>query len=336
VNSLFAEFEGLPRAATATEFTAIPISASRRDFLAKSEDGSPVFLLHDSSPAHFNPGINFHHLSSQFHATCGVHTGAGRVEDQFCIVTCDASVPELHELFVRCVCAAIEELPAACSTRELEQCISRLRDLFRALSQPSGREIAGLWAELFVIERSNSYASATAAWRDDQLDRYDFSGDMMRAEVKSSTKGFRSHEFGLEQLQQPEHSDGFVVSVMMQTLAGGAGVLDLASSIDEKLGGYPKLRQKLWRNVAQVLGAEFSERVDKRFDVDFSIRNLVVFAMMDIPRPVSPSDPRISSVRFIADLSTVRSSLQGTPSECLVRLFKRLQPLQVSTMSGTE
>lgn len=321
VTSVFSLFLDLPTAAAPTEFKAIPLSTRRKDFLAKNDDGAPVFLLHDSSAVKYNPGINFRHLSAQFHATCRVRTDAVDLEDQFCLVRCDAAAPELHELFVRCVGASIEELPENCGTRELESCITQLRDLFRALAQPSNREVSGLWAELFVISRCRDSVQALSLWHEDQFDRFDFSSSARHVEVKSTVRGLRAHEFALEQLQPPIEGAGFVVSMLLQPLTGGIGVLDLAREIEATVNGVPRLKRKLWENLAKALGADFSDKLDRRFDQAFAERGLMVYSMNDIPRPDVPSDPRITALRFVSDLSAVSSSLPDAPALSLARIF---------------
>lgn len=321
MTSVFSLFLDLPTAAAPTEFKAIPLSTRRKDFLAKNDDGAPVFLLHDSSVAKYNPGINFRHLSAQFHATCHVRTDSIDLEDQFCLVWCDAATPELHELFVKCVSAAIEDLPADCGTKELESCISQLRDLFRALALPSNREVSGLWAELFVISKCGAPAQALRFWHEDQYDRFDFSNSATHIEVKSTVRGLRAHEFALEQLQPPNEGAGYVVSILLQPLAGGVGVLDLAREVEAAVVGVPRLKQKLWENVAKALGSDFSDKLDKRFDQSFAERGLAVFLMNDIPRPDTPSDPRVTSLRFVSDLTAVSSSLPDSPTVNLVRIF---------------
>jgi hypothetical protein len=321
VSSTYSLFLDLPSAVTHAEFKAILLSVKRKDFLAKNEDGAPVFLLHDSSAAKYSPGINFRHLSAQFHTTCRIHTDMVDIEDQFCLVWCDAAVPELHELFVRCVSAAIEELPENCGTQELEFNILQLRDLFRALAQPSSREVSGLWAELFVISRCRNPTRALELWHEDQFDRFDFSSNAIHIEVKSTVRGLRAHEFALEQLHPPSEGTGFVVSILLQPLTGGIGLLDMARVVEAAVNGMPRLKQKLWENVAKALGSDFSDKLDKCFDLTFAERGLVVYSMNDIPRPDAPSDSRITALRFISDLSSIVSSLPNTPPLNLVHIF---------------
>jgi hypothetical protein len=316
-------FAALPNGAGREEFKAIALSENRRDFLAKAEDGAPVFLLHDSSTAKYVPEISFRHLSAQFHVTCRVMVETQTLEDQFCLVSCDGATPELFELFIRCVSAAVEGIPANAGTRELEGCIVQLRDLFRALAGPSSRELPGLWAELYVILQCGHSAAALSLWHSDQFDRYDFSSEALCLEVKATVRGTRVHEFALEQLEPPAEGVGLVASLLLQPLTGGLGVLDLARRIEEAAPGDAKLRLKLWQNIAAALGTDFSAGLDRQFDMSFADRNLAVYSMSDIPRPETPTDPRVTDLRFVVELSTVISSLQAPPSQELSLAFEK-------------
>jgi len=319
---LVARFTDLPQGAGREEFKAVTLSNIRRDFLAKTEDGAPVFLLHDASKAKYVPEINFRQLSAQFHVTCRVIVEGQELEDQFCLVSCDGTAPELFELFIRCFAAAVEGIPRDVGTRELEACIVQLRDLFRALAAPSSRELPGLWAELFVILRCGHSAAALGLWHSDQFDRFDFSSETLCLEVKATVRGTRIHEFALEQLEPPAEGVGLVASLLLQPLTGGLGILDLARRIEEATPSDAKLRLKLWQNIAAALGADFSAGLDRQFDMSFAERNLAVFSMSDIPKPERPSDHRITGLRFVVELATVTSSLMGSPLQHLVRAFE--------------
>ncbi|MBR7970635.1 PD-(D/E)XK motif protein [Burkholderia cenocepacia] len=319
--SLISTFQSLPFATSAIDFTACRLPGPRSDFLAKAGDGGPVFLLQDSSPATYSPAIELKHVSVQFHSTCRVTTVAGTVESQFAVISCDSSVPELHEVFIRCLTAAVEQLPPMASTLDLQRCVQLLLNLFRALSRPGSREVTGLWAELFVIAKSRNIAQALRAWHADQFERFDFSWPSGCLEVKATANELRQHEFALEQLQSPMGGAGYVASVLLQAQSGGVGVVDLGNEIEASVATEPSLRQKLWENIAAALGNDFSERLDRTFDLSYAARNLAVYAMGDVPSLPQPSDPRITSVRFRTDLSTVTSSLVGSARGVLDTLF---------------
>ncbi|CNI48045.1 Uncharacterised protein [Yersinia frederiksenii] len=321
--NIFDHFLNLPCATSETSFTAIPLSTHRKDFLAKGSDGTPLFLLHDASEAQYSPGVQFRYLTAQFHATCRVHTDSKELQDQFALVSCDGAVPDLHEIFVRCFSAAIEELPINSGTRDLNNCIQKLVDLFRALSQPSGKDVLGLWGELYIIANSGNIVGAMAGWHEDPFDRFDFSWEQGCLEVKASIQSARLHTFTLEQLMNPMKGIGYVASLLLQPLSGGLGLIDLANLIEMELSHSPALKLKLWKNLAKALGGDFSEKLDKRFDISYAERNLIVYAMDDVPRPEKPSDPRVIAIRFTADLTTTTSSLKKNSLSALRDILDR-------------
>ena len=318
---IYDQFLSIPCAMSDAIYAAVSLSTRRKDFLVKGVDGAPIFLLHDASEAKYSPGVQFRHLTAQFHSTCRVHTDDTDIQDQFALVACDGAKTDMHELFVRCFSAAIEELPVDSGTRELNASIQKLLDLFRALAQPSGREVSGLWAELYVIAKCGNVSAALKAWHDDPFDRFDFSWGNGCLEVKSTIHAARLHEFALEQLAQPTNGVGYVASLLLQPLTGGLGVLDLAHSIEEAMQHSPALREKLWNNIARALGSDFSEKLDKRFDVSYVERRLLVYAMSDVPKPDQPVDKRVTSIWFSVDLTTVESTLKKSSFSALREIF---------------
>lgn len=314
-------FVDLPSAGAAGEFEAIALSEHRKDFLGKSVDGNPVFLIHDSSAASYSPSIALKTVSVQFHSTCLVHTAVGAVEDQFAVISCEASSPELFELFIRCFAASLQDLPAAAVTRDIEGRVQELLRLFRALSLPNNKEISGLWGELFVIASSPDIPKAVRAWHSDQFERFDFSWACGCLEVKAATREERVHDFALEQLQAPIGGQGFVASLLLQALNGGSGVMDLAKEIEATLTKEPTLRLKLWEVVTASLGCEYCERLERRFDRTYAKRHMAIFDMRDIPTLTSPEDPRITGIRFRSNLSSTTSSLPGSFDEVIANLF---------------
>ena len=247
---LFEEFRALAPAASQTEFGAALTSGRRNDFLAKSADGAPVFLISDSSAATYTPGAMLKHLSIQFHATCRVQSPTKSVDGQFALIACDSSTPELYELFVRCVAAAIEQLPVVAKTQDIETCVRSLLNLFRAMNAPGGREIAGLWAELFVIYQAADTVAAMGAWHADTFERFDFSWREGVLEVKATQGSIRAHEFSLEQLTTPSTGVGLIASLLLQPLTNGLGVMDIATRIEAKLSNENDLRERLWSNAS--------------------------------------------------------------------------------------
>lgn len=96
--------------------------------------------------------------------------------------------------------------------------------------------------------------------------------------------------------------------------------MGLAKRVEGHLEGQLALQAKLWTMVVQSLGEDFSDTLDRRFDVDLATRQLLVFRMEDVPSLPPVTDTRITSVKFRVDLSSVQSSL-GLGEAALKALF---------------
>jgi hypothetical protein len=318
----FVEFTNLQPATSSTEFEASRLSGNRTDYLAKGQDGRPIFLLQDAKTGQYHPSLQLRYLAAEFQLTCRLHIDGAEVEDVFALISCSAEEQELHELFIRSFDAARIQLADSAQTEEIKRTVQNLASLFRAFSKPSQRSITGLWAELFSIARSGVVVDAMRMWRSDAFDRFDFSTQDRVVEVKATTGQLRSHEFSLEQLSVPASGTGFVVSILLQSISGGTSVLELISTIETSIAAEPKMREKLWVNVISDLGSDFSASLDRRFDTSYADRNLTVFLMDDIPKPITSNDPRVTSIRFLADCTGLQSSAADSSSEGIRALFQ--------------
>ena len=319
---VFEEFTNLQAALSNTDFEALRLSGNRTDYLAKGQDGRPVFLLQDARTGQYHPSLQLRYLAAEFQLTCRLHTGGAEIEDVFALISCSAEEQELHELFIRSFDAARMQLANNAQTEEIKNTVQNLASLFRAFSKPSKRSITGLWAELFTISRSGIVLDAMKMWRSDVFDRYDFSTPNRVIEIKGTIGQFRSHEFSLEQLSTPENGDGFVVSILLQSVSGGTSVLELVSNIEASVATDTKMREKLWTNVIGDLGSDFSSSLDRRFDTTYADRTLRIFLMEDIPQPPPSNDPRVTSIRFIADSTDIKSGVEDSSIDGLKAMFQ--------------
>lgn len=319
---ILTHFRELPASSdSAGTFTAVRLPSARRDYLAKSFEGRPIFLLHDASVPHYAPTLRARHFSAEYHRTIRIETDSGVVEGQYAIIGSLDESGELDDLFVRCVAASISSLPTSCGTREIESCVTRLLDLFQPLTRPARREIAGLWAELLTIVHSGNVADALSYWHGSQFERFDFLSPHVTIEVKSTTRSERVHEFALAQLSPSPGTEGYVLSMMLQQSGGGVGIMDLAIRVEEATAPDSQLRSKLWENITNTLGRDFSMAVDVRFDEAHALDALRVLPMSNVPRPDSPSDARVFDIRFKANLSDVSVAHLYTGERALAHLF---------------
>jgi hypothetical protein len=318
---ILTDFAHLEPATSPNSFNAIQLPGLRQDYLGKDQLGAPVFLVADEGEPVYRPVVQHRHLSAAFSMLCSLNVDGAEVVGKFALIRFEGNELELHELFIRCVWAAIADLPASAETPAIEARVNRLLGLFRALARPAGREISGLWAELFCIVASGDVPVAVDRWHTDNSDTFDFSWGQGRLEVKSTVGAFRIHDFSLDQLQPPVGGFGYVASLVLKAANGGAGVLDLAKKVEVQLNGDLRLQAKLWAQVVQSLGADFSEALDRRFDTELAAKQLVLYRMEDVPSVPPPLDARVSYVRFRTDLSSVHSSFGERGIAALRNLF---------------
>ncbi|WP_342119200.1 PD-(D/E)XK motif protein [Pseudoduganella sp. OTU4001] len=298
-------------------FEAIRLGDDRNDYLARTADGAPVFLIEDSCPSHYRVSRSLRHITIDYQVRCKIKLAGGYREGVFAMVHCSAGSSEFHQLFVKCLGSVIRSLPSKRTTNEIESQLAKLIEIFYSLSNSSSKRTSGLWAELWIIANSSSVTRALEAWHDSADERFDFANSNMLVEVKSTTKPIRNHEFSLEQLSVREPQKGIVASLLLQPLTSGKSILDLVDQIERASNLSFELKRKLWKNISQALGSEFERRLEKRFDVAYAAKNILFFDMSEIPKPTPITDPRITSVRFVSNLSGVASY----PNSLLQTLF---------------
>lgn len=318
---LLDSFADLQPSSSPDSFNAVRVTPAREDFLGKDQHGAPVFLVADDGEPVYRPVVQHRHLSAAFCLLCRLNVDGAEVVGRFALIRFEGAAPELHELFIRCVRAAIADLPVSVQTPDIEARVTRLLALFRALARPAGREISGLWAELFCIAGSGDVPVAVHRWHTDSSEAFDFSWGQGRLEVKSTVGAFRIHDFSLDQLRSPSGGAGYVASLLLKSANDGEGVMGLAKRVEGHLEGQLALQAKLWTMVVQSLGEDFSDTLDRRFDVDLATRQLLVFRMEDVPSLPPVTDTRITSVKFRVDLSSVQSSLGSNGEAALKALF---------------
>jgi hypothetical protein len=180
--------------------------------------------------------------------------------------------------------------------------INRLAELFHCLTKPPRKEIQGLWAELFVIARSDSPVAMARCWHAEPNDAFDFSVEAERIEVKSASGSSRQHVFSLQQLRPAQSVSVFVVSVLVQRTSSGESVNSLLRLLRNRLGGNLKAMLLLERMVAETLGEKWRES-DIAFDAALAEESIRVYSALSIPSVNPDLPPEVSDVRFRVDMS---------------------------------
>jgi hypothetical protein len=300
---LFSELSN-PAWTEVVQLAAAQIPGRPGDYIARGSGGEAVVLLRGSHTPAVKPPLLLRHIEVDYGSRCRIaETDLAPVDGEFIAIRCAEESQQVLELFVRTVEAILATLPKEPSATQAEALIAGLVELFRKLSQPPRRSIKGLWAELFVIERSAFPEAMVAAWHSEADEKFDFASERGYLEVKATEQSVRIHEFSLAQLRPKDGTPVIVASLMLRREAGGASVLDLARRIDKRLAGNSQLRAKLWRNLAAIVGLEFEEAVDVSFSETLAAHELKAIDAATIPCVERPLPPGVLDVRLKMDIT---------------------------------
>lgn len=134
--------------------------------VGKDVAGNPVLLIiADANSANAVSPLVPEHLSVIHLAPCRVHDDTlGERQQVLSVVRCNASDRTMQEFIIRSIYPIIAALPEHPTRQQTGIAVDRLVNLFRQLTQSPRKAIAGLWAELFVISRSEDPQTLLSAW----------------------------------------------------------------------------------------------------------------------------------------------------------------------------
>lgn len=281
--------------------TASAVPGRTHDYIFSGPQQQPVLLLSCASPAGLKrPPINLQHVTVEFGIRFRIRAPSGIVEDDFIVIALRGGDIGLAEAFCLTGDALTAALPDTPSASQIERIVREFVKLLSALSLPSTRAVAGLWAELWLmtIAATNHHTTITA-WHADPTDKFDFSFPCHFVEVKATEHTERSHEFSYEQLRRSEIPIK-IASLKLRRAQNGKSITDLVSILQTGLS--PELRVKLVRNVFGAIGSAVSDASEIRYDESFAGANLRVISAAKMPTVVIPEGSPITSVRFRINL----------------------------------
>jgi hypothetical protein len=274
--------------------------------IAKDREGNPGLIVTTSQKDEeglLSP-LQLRHVAFFPSLSCRVEEAGGLVrEGQFSIVRLRSADADLRRLFLRELCVWMTLLGPAPSVHGLATSVARLAELFQAVTRPGKETVQGLWAELFVIERSVDPELHVRAWHADPSELFDFASGSELLEVKSTTGALRRHRFGLGQLRPPVGSELRIASVMLEEVPSGLTVEDLAEQVKARIA--PALKFRVDELVTLTLGEQWRLARKTRFAHAHALASFELFSALSVPTIEVPLPPEISDVRFTADLSSV-------------------------------
>lgn len=297
----------VPKSGNQFIFSAVPIPDYPNHRIAKDRQGNPCFLISTSgNEREIIPNQRLYNLAIHYNLQCEILQEATSNRGSFSVILYTGNDQTLIEHFLSLCRLFLVSLGHNPTNEKVGEITNKFVDLFRNINQPPQKSIQGLWSELFVINESSNPSKLVKAWHSIPEERYDFSFDNTRVEVKSSGNRIRAHHFSFEQLSPPQNCKLFIVSLFAEIVSGGVSVLGLIQDLESKLSDI-HLIEKLKTLTFSTLGRDLNRIDDIRFDAVLARESLKVFDWRVIPR-IEEVPSSVYDVHF-------KSSLEGlTPA----------------------
>jgi hypothetical protein len=283
-------------------FQAITVAPHNAVSLAKTV-GSEAILLVKTKATVGNPPapLRLEHITVQHGITGVERTVQGSQQGTYSFVVLKAADSVLVAMFLRFAVSIAGQLSSDPASAEVATLLQRLVALLQHLRKPNAKIIQGLWAELLVISTRNHPGRWVAGWHQDPLDLHDFVFGNLRVEVKSSATGERIHRFSHRQLCPPSGSEFYLASVLVERVAQGVSVFDLAADIHQRLSAEQSLI--LDTGLASALGSDYTKATEHRFDRSRAVDSLMFYPLIAMPR-LRPDIPAgISDISYSVRVS---------------------------------
>ena len=306
---LYEQFKALAKNQKASNsFEVIPISNSYHK-LGASKEGYPKFFICTSTAVSATPNTMLDILLVQYNLSCTfVDDNDVKIPHHFTVITLQSVDQKLQEVFFDIVVMMFGRMSEVPSKREIAIEVENLISIFSAMTCPPRKKIQGLWAELFVIERSSDPETLVKAWHDSPTSKYDFTMGRDKIEVKSTSSENRCHRFSLDQLCPSAHSRVLVASVKVRESAKGKeglSVQNLYDRIVDKLDS-SDAQMHLMKVIAETIGTDMYHLDEVFFDYVEACDTLRFYDSKDVPGvDKNGVQPGVSSVGFTSDLSGV-------------------------------
>ena len=232
-------------------YSVAPLREAPGYFVGKDAERKACILIGitNQDRRHQAP-IRLENLEVQFEVLSLVRTGNAASEDIFTVIRCRSAEPEIIRYFLSICETIIRILGKRPARTAVANAVNHLALIFQRLQNPPSRPVNGLFGELFFIRHSRSPARALAAWRTEDVSRFDFSAGDVRLEVKTATSRVRSHNFSFEQCNPPPGTIGVAASLFVERAAGGISLRELIAEIERLSASSSELVMKLHTIVA--------------------------------------------------------------------------------------
>lgn len=300
-------------------FHAAQLETSSNFRIAMDAAGRPAMLIRTVDAVEkIRPRTELRHLSLWPQTDCEVSEGGSCTTGCFAVLRCKADEPDLQRLFADVLESWVGVVGDAPTSDRVAAKFERLAQLFEAFSQPSSRDVKGLWGELFLVAVAAEPELLVRAWRSNPLALYDFEDGVEMLEVKTTAASPRRHDVSLRQMSPPIGTTLVLASVLASPKPNGHSVADLGRILKARLSE-PDLRLRVDEIIAGTLGDGWTS-ASETFDASAAMRSLRFYDGTRIPCVDRLLPVEVSEVRFKVELDGV-SSLDDAAMRSAGRLF---------------
>lgn len=286
----------------AGRYAVAAIPGAGGHLVGRDDQGRACILL-GSLDSGVRPPIRLGGLDVQYALSCTVRFGKSDETRVLSVVTSTNNSVDDERYFLHVMSALLDLVGPTPSLDDLAQAITELAGIFQRLSRASRESVTGITGELLLIACASDPVAASAAWRTDPDDRYDFAAEGLRLEVKSTSSRRRLHGFSYEQADVPSACHGVVASIFIEPSAGGTTLEQLILRIASRLASTPAAIFRIEQILAATLGSDLPDALGFAFDMELALSELSFFDLREIPA-IRSLPPMVTQVRFAADLST--------------------------------
>lgn len=272
-----------------------------REFARIAMDGQDLLLLLPTADnVRFRP-VRLARLFVDFRVHCQVIDGVKILDEYFTILRVREPNDVMQGIFCDVVSLLLKSMTKF-NDDDLHQFVLDMVEFFKAMNGPSNATVLGLWGELFVIFHSSDPEMLGNAWHVSSIEKFDFSTQAQRLEVKTTT-GPRRHHFSLEQVRTTPGIEIMIASIILNEDPSGCNVLDLLERTEARMK-IGKTREHVRRVALRTLGSSFEKEELRKYDLQSAMMGVRFFSSEVVPQPLAPQ-LGVSDVRFVADLQLV-------------------------------
>jgi len=295
----------LPKSQNSNSYSAKAIKGYENHRIAKNNTNNPSLLIFisDENQDFIIATQNLFNIKVSHNLKCQIESDDKISQNNFSVVSYIGQNNDVKDLFLSTCQILTKSLGQSPSNKQIKYTVGKFIELFKAVKETPRNSIQGLWCELFLIEQSSFPEKLIAGWHSVPEEKFDFSFNKLRLEVKSSASESRIHHFSSRQLNPINNIEIIIASVLVSSNVAGFSINDLLSRINDKIEDFPEQKEKLHLLVYSTLGVDI-ERVNQiKFDLEFAKNSLQFYKSVNIPKIKERAIPKeVSKVKFISSL----------------------------------